>query len=108
MMLTPQQVTEEISIDRPHFKSKITWKRMKWNGIEKNTSKYSTPGKGKPFMRKRCICVVSKIQIPSHHIKYYIANRFKNLERKESLIIKVQVSFYLWIDRKKRPISFSV
>ena len=82
---------------------------MKWNGIEKNTSKYSTPGKGKPFMRKRCIsrvCVC--ICRLSHHIKciYCCGLRFKNMERKESLITAAVSEFYLrWIDRKKSPIS---
>lgn len=82
---------------------------MKWNGIEKNTSKYSTPGKGKPFMRKRCIlCVFVCICRLSHHIKciYCCGLRFKNMERKESLITAAVSEFYLrWIDRKKRPIS---
>ena len=82
---------------------------MKWNGIEKNTSKYSTPGKGKPFMRKRCIlCGFVCICTLSHHIKciYCCGLRFKNMERKESLITVAPSEFYLrWIDRKKRPIS---
>lgn len=108
--LTPQQVTEEIQYSQTTlFKSKVTWKRMKWNGIEKNTSKYSTPGKGKPFMRKRCIlCGFVCICTLSHHIKciYCCGLRFKNMERKESLITVAPSEFYLrWIDRKKRPIS---
>lgn len=82
---------------------------MKWNGIEKNTSKYSTPGKGKPFMRKRCIlCVFVCICTLSHHIKciYCCGLRFKNMERKESLMTAAPSEFHLrQIDRKKRPIS---
>lgn len=82
---------------------------MKWNGIEKNTSKYSTPGKGKPFMRKRCIlCVFVCICTLNHHIKciYCCGLRFKNMERKESPMTAAPSEFHLrWIDRKKRPIS---
>ena len=49
-----------------------------------------------------CICTLS------HHIKciYCCGLRFKNMERKESLITVAPSEFYLrWIDRKKRPIS---